>query len=59
MQNKSDGDAKTESDSDHTHSRTTKKCYRRPQLRTFGALHSLTQGTGGMGNDGGGVMNMA
>lgn len=34
-----------------------RKPYEPPNLQLFGKLHLLTQGSGGNGNDGGGVMN--
>ena len=35
-----------------------RKEYESPRLRSFGALSRLTQGSGGMGQDGGGMMTM-
>lgn len=37
-------------------SNSEKKEYQSPVLRSFGKLNRLTQGSGGPGNDGGGVM---
>ena len=40
------------------HSDFKKKKYNSPALQLFGKLNRLTQGSGGRGNDGGGVMSM-
>ncbi len=34
------------------------KTYKTPTLTAYGKVSQLTQGTGSMGNDGGGVMTM-
>ena len=39
-------------------SKTSKKNYQPPVLQLYGKLNRLTQGSGGGGNDGGGVMSM-
>ncbi|QGZ93386.1 hypothetical protein [Terricaulis silvestris] len=47
---------KNQTHNDPANAPPAKKPYVRPELRTFGALHKLTQGSMSAGNDGAGGM---